>query len=87
MNCCWIHAGGALLACPVTEPHVQEVDIVLPGVDEVDLLQLVLLHLSAEAVMRFLFQVWYDISSQEAYEGGRTLTLPVTLSTVSFCCD
>ncbi|XP_055361355.1 neutral alpha-glucosidase C [Betta splendens] len=52
--------GGALLASPVTEPGVQEVDVFLPGVDE----------------------VWYDISSKEAYEGGRTLTLPVTLSTV-----
>ncbi|KAF3700842.1 Neutral alpha-glucosidase C [Channa argus] len=27
-------------------------------------------------------EIWYDIDSKQAYEGGRTLTLPVTLDTV-----
>ncbi|XP_041809361.1 neutral alpha-glucosidase C isoform X2 [Chelmon rostratus] len=52
--------GGALLACPVTEPGVQEVQVLLPGSGE----------------------VWYDVHSAEVYEGGVTLSLPVTLDTV-----
>lgn len=52
--------GRALLACPVTEPGVQEVEVLLPGSDE----------------------TWYDIHSAEAYKGGRTLSLPVTLDTL-----
>lgn len=45
---------------------------------------ILMLHLSADAVIGFsLFQIWYDIHSKDAYEGGRTLTLPVTLNTVS----
>lgn len=31
----WFLAGGALMACPVTEPGVQEVKIFLPGNAEV----------------------------------------------------
>uniref|UniRef100_A0A667Y995 Glucosidase alpha, neutral C n=1 Tax=Myripristis murdjan TaxID=586833 RepID=A0A667Y995_9TELE len=53
--------GGALLACPVTEPGAQEVTVVLPGTSE----------------------IWYDVHSAETYKGGKTLTLPVTLDTVS----
>ncbi|XP_076604059.1 neutral alpha-glucosidase C isoform X2 [Chaetodon auriga] len=52
--------GGALLACPVTEPGVREVQVLLPGSGE----------------------VWYDVHSAEVYEGGATLSLPVTLDTV-----
>uniref|UniRef100_A0AAX7SML5 Glucosidase, alpha n=1 Tax=Astatotilapia calliptera TaxID=8154 RepID=A0AAX7SML5_ASTCA len=53
--------GGALLACPVTEPGIQEIKVLLPGSDE----------------------IWYDIHSALVYKGGRTLSLPVTLDTVS----
>ncbi|XP_070835122.1 neutral alpha-glucosidase C [Chaetodon trifascialis] len=52
--------GGALLACPVTEPGVREVQVLLPGSGE----------------------VWYNVHSAEVYEGGVTLSLPVTLHTV-----
>ncbi|XP_053290296.1 neutral alpha-glucosidase AB [Pleuronectes platessa] len=52
--------GGALLACPVTDPGVQEVKVLLPGSDE----------------------IWFDVQSAMAHEGGRTLSLPVTLDTV-----
>uniref|UniRef100_A0A669BGP8 Glucosidase alpha, neutral C n=1 Tax=Oreochromis niloticus TaxID=8128 RepID=A0A669BGP8_ORENI len=53
--------GGALLACPVTEPGIQEIKVLLPGSDD----------------------IWYDIHSSLVYNGGRTLSLPVTLDTVS----
>uniref|UniRef100_A0A8C4GXW7 Glucosidase, alpha; neutral C n=1 Tax=Dicentrarchus labrax TaxID=13489 RepID=A0A8C4GXW7_DICLA len=53
--------GGALLACPVTDPGVQEIQVLLPGSDE----------------------VWYDVHSAEMYKGGKTLSLPVTLDSVS----
>ncbi|KAM6968671.1 neutral alpha-glucosidase C [Tautogolabrus adspersus] len=52
--------GRALLACPVTEPGVREIKVLLPG--------------SAE--------VWFDVHSAEGFQGGRTLSLPVTLNTV-----
>uniref|UniRef100_A0A669ELX6 Glucosidase alpha, neutral C n=1 Tax=Oreochromis niloticus TaxID=8128 RepID=A0A669ELX6_ORENI len=52
--------GGALLACPVTEPGIQEIKVLLPGSDD----------------------IWYDIHSSLVYNGGRTLSLPVTLDTV-----
>uniref|UniRef100_A0A3P9C0L9 Glucosidase alpha, neutral C n=1 Tax=Maylandia zebra TaxID=106582 RepID=A0A3P9C0L9_9CICH len=55
------YVGGALLACPVTEPGIQEIKVLLPGSDE----------------------IWYDIHSALVYKGGRTLSLPVTLDTVS----
>lgn len=35
-NCLWFHTGGALLACPVTEPGLQEVKVSLPGSGEVN---------------------------------------------------
>ncbi|XP_076833733.1 neutral alpha-glucosidase C [Brachyhypopomus gauderio] len=52
--------GNALLVCPVTDPGVTEVKVLLPGSDE----------------------FWYDVSSGKAHDGGRTLTLPVTLESV-----
>lgn len=36
VNCACFPAGGALLACPVTEPGVKEVDVLLPGCGEVN---------------------------------------------------
>uniref|UniRef100_A0A671XBB1 Glucosidase alpha, neutral C n=1 Tax=Sparus aurata TaxID=8175 RepID=A0A671XBB1_SPAAU len=35
-NCLGRHAGGALLACPVIKPGVEEIKVLLPGSDEVN---------------------------------------------------
>lgn len=35
-NCQRFHVGGALLACPVTEPGVREVKVLFPGFGEVN---------------------------------------------------
>lgn len=36
LKCFFCHVGGALLACPVTEPGIQEVQVSLPGPEEVN---------------------------------------------------
>lgn len=59
-NCVWHHAGGALLACPVIKPGVEEIKVLLPGSDEVNqppgntfiCFDVFLLHLSVDVVLR-----------------------------------
>lgn len=46
-----------------------------------------MLRLSVDVTSRFVFQIWYDVHSAKAYEGGKTLSLPVTLDTVSVSPD
>lgn len=80
-------SGNALLACPVTDPGVTKVKILLPGSDEVSLMLLNVIssieYIHIISKYRFVWQLWYDVSSGKVHRGGRTLTLPVTLETVS----
>uniref|UniRef100_A0AAX7TF48 Glucosidase, alpha n=1 Tax=Astatotilapia calliptera TaxID=8154 RepID=A0AAX7TF48_ASTCA len=49
--------GGALLACPVTEPGIQEIKVLLPGSDEVlcyIYLNIVMLHLIVDVIHIFV---------------------------------
>lgn len=61
-NCLGHHAGGALLACPVIKPGVEEIKVLLPGCDEVNqppgntfiCFDVFLLHLSVDVVLRLV---------------------------------
>uniref|UniRef100_A0A673KGS3 Glycosyl hydrolase family 31 C-terminal domain-containing protein n=1 Tax=Sinocyclocheilus rhinocerous TaxID=307959 RepID=A0A673KGS3_9TELE len=43
-------SGGALLVCPVTDPGVTEVKVLLPGSDEVSLISICILHKGARTL-------------------------------------
>ncbi|XP_058843245.1 neutral alpha-glucosidase C isoform X3 [Acipenser ruthenus] len=61
--------GNALLACPVTDSGVTEVNVLFPGSGEVSL----------GVQCR---QFWYDIRTFRRFEGGTNTSVPVTLDSV-----
>lgn len=86
-SCSKLRVGGALLACPVTDKGVREVQVLLPGSGEVNRPPGGAVVFSDRCVSSdkacVCCQVWYEVSSAKAHKGGGMLRLPVNLLTVS----